>query len=73
MLSFYFRPNLLGSESAFAAEMQRYLAFFRTARPLEEGGRVMTPGEPENRSRADRLANGIPLTDTTWQSHLRRG
>lgn len=68
MLSFYFRPNVLGSESAFAAEMQRYLAFFRSARPLEEGGRVMTPGEPENRARADRLANGIPLTDTTWNS-----
>ena len=48
--------------------MQRYLAFFRSARPLEEGGRVMTPGEPENRARADRLANGIPLTDTTWNS-----
>ena len=68
MLSFYFRPDLLGSENEFAAEMERYLAFFRTARPLDGTDRVMIPGEPENRSRADRLANGIPLTDTTWES-----
>ena len=68
MLSFYFRPDILSSESAFAAEMKRYLDYFRTARPLEQGGTVMAPGEPENRSRADRLAHGIPLTDTTWDA-----
>ena len=68
MLSFYFRPNLFGPEAAFAEELKRYLDFFRTARPLPPSSRVMMPGEPENRSRAERTARGIPLTDTTWAS-----
>ncbi len=68
MLSFYFRPDVFGTEAAFAAEMKRYLEFFRTARPLAPADRVMVPGEPEQRCRAERTTQGIPLTDTTWDS-----
>ncbi len=73
MLSFYFRPDRLNSDTGFAKEMKGYLEFFRSARPLTPDGRVMMPGEPENLSRRDRLANGIPLTDTTWQSICETG
>jgi uncharacterized oxidoreductase len=27
---------------------------------------VLVPGEPEERTRAERLAHGIPLPDDTW-------
>ena len=37
----------------------------RSARPAEPGSPVMLPGEPERRARADRLANGVPLTRET--------
>jgi uncharacterized oxidoreductase len=30
------------------------------------GGEVLTPGEPEQRMRKQRLAEGIPLPDDTW-------
>lgn len=66
MLSFYLRPDILGPEEEWAREMETYLSFFASARPIERNGRVLMPGEPENLARAERGAKGIPLTDTTW-------
>lgn len=68
MLSFYLRPEILGPAEEWTAEVERYLGFFATARPVERDGRVLMPGEPENLARAERGARGIPLTDTTWQA-----
>ena len=30
------------------------------------GGEVLVPGEPEQRMRIKRLAEGVPLPDDTW-------
>ena len=38
----------------------------KSARPISPHGEVLVPGEPEARSRATRLAEGIPLPDDTW-------
>ena len=45
-----------------------YVEFFKSARPVEAGGEILVPGEPERRSRARRLAEGVPLPDATWQA-----
>jgi uncharacterized oxidoreductase len=29
---------------------------------------VLVPGEPERRVKAERMKNGVPLTDDTWAS-----
>jgi hydroxycarboxylate dehydrogenase B len=58
----------LGSTGTIYAEIERYLAFVKSARPVEPGGEVLIPGEPEERMRAERLACGVPLTDDTWAS-----
>lgn len=68
MLSIYLSPGFLGSDESFASEARSYLEFFKSARPAEPGGEVLLPGEPERRTRAERLANGIPLTDEVWAS-----
>jgi uncharacterized oxidoreductase len=34
---------------------------------------VLLPGEPEQRSKADRLANGIPVAEATWDAILAAG
>ena len=47
-------------------EGQRYVTFFKSSRPVEKGGEVLIPGEPEIRTRRKRLAEGIPLPDDTW-------
>lgn len=66
MLSIYMAPDFFGSGHAIAEETRSYLEFFRSSRPAEAGGEVLLPGEPERRTRADRLANGIPLTPEVW-------
>jgi uncharacterized oxidoreductase len=68
MLSIYMSPGYFGSEEAFAQEARAYLDFFKSARPATPGGEVLLPGEPERRTRAKRLAEGVPLQDEVWAS-----
>jgi uncharacterized oxidoreductase len=68
MLSFYVDPKQLDLDDFFPADVGHYVAFFKSARPIEAGGEVLVPGEPEIRVRKKRLAEGIPLPDETWTS-----
>ena len=68
MLSFYIDPKRMDPESAFPGEVARYVAAVKSSRPVQPGGEVLTPGEPEQRTRAERLASGVPLTDDIWAS-----
>ncbi len=70
MLSIYLAPEYFDSDDAFAATVRAYVDFFKSARPAAADGEVLTPGEPEQRARARRLAEGIPLPDGVWQSLL---
>lgn len=70
MLSIYIAPDLFDPAGFFPEEMRNYIAFVKSARPAEPGGEVLVPGEPEQRSRAKRLAEGIPLPDDAWASIL---
>ena len=45
----------------FQQRIDELLARWGALRPAEPGGRVLYPGEPEEISRAQRLAEGIPL------------
>ena len=56
----------LDPEEFFPADVKRYVAFFKSSRPVEPGGEVLVPGEPEIRNRRQRLAEGVPLPDDTW-------
>lgn len=66
MLSFYVDPKVVDPDNFFPEDMARYIAYFKDAKPATPGGEVLIPGEPESRTRADRLANGVPLSDDTW-------
>jgi hydroxycarboxylate dehydrogenase B len=68
MLSFYVDPKRMDPEAAFSGEVARYIAVVKGARPVQRGGEVLMPGEPERRMRAERLASGVPLTDDIWAS-----
>jgi uncharacterized oxidoreductase len=37
------------------------------------GDEVLLPGEPERRTRAERLASGIPVDATTWDQIIASG
>ena len=66
MLSIYIDPAQLDPDAFFPADVKRYVAFFKSSRPVEPGGEVLVPGEPEARTRRKRQAEGIPLPDDTW-------
>jgi uncharacterized oxidoreductase len=66
MLSFYVDPAVVDPTGFFGPEIDRYVAYVKSARPAVAGGEVLVPGEPEQRTRAERLAKGVPLPDDTW-------
>jgi uncharacterized oxidoreductase len=70
MLSFYVDPGVVDPEGLFPQDVARYVAYFKSAKPSVPGGEVLTPGEPESRTRRERLAKGVPLPDDTWAAIL---
>jgi uncharacterized oxidoreductase len=67
MLSFYVDPKIVDPKNFLPGELTRFVDWVKTAKPVP-GEEVMVPGEPEARTRAKRLAEGIPLPDEIWQS-----
>jgi hydroxycarboxylate dehydrogenase B len=65
MFSLLFAPQQFVAPGAFAADLDRLIAWVKASPPAQPGGKVLLPGEPERRTRAERLANGIPLDATT--------
>jgi hydroxycarboxylate dehydrogenase B len=70
MLSFYVDPKIVDPRGMFPADIDRYIAYFKNAKAVTPGGEVLIPGEPEERQRRQRLAEGVPLPDDTWISIL---
>ena len=70
MLSFYIDPKVVDPEAMFSEDVARYIAYFKSAKPATPGGEVLIPGEPEQRTRAQRSKDGVPLPDDTWASIL---
>ncbi len=65
MFSFYVDPQRVDPEQLLPAELSRFLAYVKDAKPIDANEPVLLPGEPEARRRADRLKAGIPLTEET--------
>jgi uncharacterized oxidoreductase len=66
MLTITIDPRRFQPEDAFAAEVRQYIEFVKSSRTVTPGGEILMPGEPEERTRAERTKNGIELDDTTW-------
>jgi uncharacterized oxidoreductase len=66
MFSFYVDPTRIDPDGMFPQEVQRYVAFVKEGKPAAPDGEILLPGEPEQRTRAQRLAHGVPLPEETW-------
>ena len=62
MLGVLLDPARLMENPAFAAEVEAICAHVQASAP----GRVLLPGDPERRAKAERLSQGIPLDDVSW-------
>ena len=68
MFSIFVDPARLDVEDFFDADVKRYVDFVKSAKPMPGVSEVLTPGEPERIARADRLKNGVPLSDDAWEA-----
>ncbi len=70
MLSIYLAVEFFHSDDWFAREVKAYVEFYKSSRPAAAGGEVLVPGEPERRTMAERLANGLPFSPEAWRDIL---
>ena len=70
MLSIYMQVDAFHEDDWFAREVEAYVDYWKSARPLRPGGEVLVPGEKERRTMAERRANGLPLPEGAWADIL---
>ncbi|MCP4900583.1 MAG: malate/lactate/ureidoglycolate dehydrogenase [bacterium] len=66
MLSFVIDPGRLVDLEWMRNEIDAMVAYARDSPPVNPEEPVLVAGEPERQSASDRMANGIPVDDTTW-------
>jgi uncharacterized oxidoreductase len=66
MLSILLDGSRFQDDAAFAAEIQRFVAWVKSSATATPGGEILMPGEIEERTKAQRQRDGIDLDDTTW-------
>jgi hydroxycarboxylate dehydrogenase B len=66
MLSFYVDPNVVDPAGFFPTDVAAFAARVKSSRPMTPGVDVLIPGEPEQKMRAERGRDGVPLPDDTW-------
>jgi hydroxycarboxylate dehydrogenase B len=69
MLSIYLAPAFFQRDPAFAAEIQRFIAWVKSSAKTGSAD-ILMPGEIEERTKAERLRDGIDIDATTWAQIL---
>lgn len=70
MLSVIIDPSKLIDNAFYTAELDATLKWVKSSKPIDPDKPVLVPGEPEQITRAEREANGIPVDDATWEELL---
>lgn len=73
MLSIVINPKTFADDNLLAAEVKRYAAFIKGARPRDSKKPVMLPGDPERKANAERSAQGITIDPETWMQIVNAG
>jgi uncharacterized oxidoreductase len=66
MLSIVIDPARLSTRDSMMADIDAMIGWVKSAKPADEELPVLVAGEPERIARAERMANGIEIDDTTW-------
>jgi uncharacterized oxidoreductase len=70
MLSIILDPAYFQSDTAFAAELHRFIAWVKSSEKTTADGNILMPGEIEERTKAVRLREGIDIDEKTWSQLL---
>ena len=66
MLSIYMAVDRFDTDDAYADELKRFITYVKSSNPVTPDGEVLVPGEPEQRTREQRLKEGLPFADDAW-------
>jgi uncharacterized oxidoreductase len=67
MLTIVIDPSRLVDREWLAQEIAAMTAYITASPPARPDEPVLIPGDPERRTRAERIANGVPIDDETWR------
>ena len=67
MLTIVIDPSRLVDREWLAQEIAGMTAYITASPPARPEEPVLIPGDPERRTRAERIANGVPIDDETWR------
>jgi uncharacterized oxidoreductase len=70
MLSILLDASFFQKDTALAAEISRFVAWVKSSARTTPDGEILMPGEIEERTRAQRLRDGIAIDTTTWTQLL---
>ncbi len=70
MLSIYITPKVFEQGGGFSNNVADFVDYVRGAEPRDPVSPVLIAGDPERARRAERNANGVPLTEETWENIL---
>jgi hydroxycarboxylate dehydrogenase B len=70
MLSIVFDVPRFQSEDTFGIEIERFVAWVKSSAKVTPNGEILMPGEIEERTKAQRLRDGIDIDATTWTQIL---
>ena len=60
-------PERLVDRAWLRDEIAAMAAYITASPPSRPDEPVLIPGDPERRTRAERIANGVPIDDETWR------
>jgi len=70
MLSVILDPAALQSVESFSTEIHNFIEHVKSSRTVSPDGEILMPGEPEARTRARKMHDGIEIDVTTWSQIL---
>jgi hydroxycarboxylate dehydrogenase B len=70
MLSIILDGSRFQNDAAFAEEINRFIAWVKSSAKAAPDGEILMPGEIEERTKAQRLREGIDIDETTWAQVL---
>ena len=66
MFSILLNPAVFQKDPAYSAEIDAFIDWVKSSAKVTPGGEILMPGEVEERTKAQRLRDGIEVDATTW-------
>src|SRR5438093_5251014 len=70
MLAIFLSPRFFVTEHEFYQEARRFIAYVKSSEKVSPDTEILMPGELEEKTRQQRIRDGIEVDDTTWKQIL---